>query len=130
LVIFESPHRVKATLSDLFRLLGDRRISICRELTKLHEEVFRGTISQGIEQFDSPRGEFTLVISGSDQERIKEGPDMAWINQELHRLHDEGRTPKELVNLLSIATGLSKRQIYRLWLDLQDNSRSPSNDES
>lgn len=64
LVAFESPHRLTATLRDIADTLGERRLAVCREMTKIHEEIFRGTVSQAIEHFQKPRGEFTLVIEG------------------------------------------------------------------
>lgn len=64
IVAFESPHRLCRALTDILEVLGDRRVAIGRELTKLHEEVFRGTVSEAIEHFAKPRGEFTLVIEG------------------------------------------------------------------
>ena len=68
LVFFESPHRVSASLQDMLQILGDRRIAVCRELTKIHEEVFRGTLTQAIDHFTEPRGEFTLVVEGMLEE--------------------------------------------------------------
>src|SRR3990172_3637812 len=62
IVAFESPHRIGQTLEDMLAVWGDRRIAVCRELTKLHEEVFRGRISEAIERFAEPRGEFTLLL--------------------------------------------------------------------
>jgi len=67
LVAFESPHRLRATLEDLRDVLGERRLAIGRELTKLHEEVFYGTPSEALEHFPQPRGEFTLVIAGKSR---------------------------------------------------------------
>jgi 16S rRNA (cytidine1402-2'-O)-methyltransferase len=64
-VAFEAPHRLLKALIDILDVLGDRKISICRELTKVHEEVFRGTVSEAIEYFTEPRGEFTLIIAGN-----------------------------------------------------------------
>ena len=64
IVAFESPHRLVGTMEDLLDVLGDRRIAVCRELTKLHEEIFRGRISEAMGCFEEPRGEFTLVIEG------------------------------------------------------------------
>ena len=64
LVIFEAPHRLRATLTDLELIFGDRQLAVCREITKRHEEVFRGTASEGLEHFDSPRGEVVIVIQG------------------------------------------------------------------
>lgn len=66
LVIFESPHRVGDTLEDMLEALGDRRLTLCRELTKVHEEVWRATIRAAAERYrkEEPRGEFTLVVEG------------------------------------------------------------------
>lgn len=64
MVAFESPHRLRETLCDIEEILGDRRISVSRELTKLHEEVFRGRVSEARRHFTEPRGEFSLVIEG------------------------------------------------------------------
>ena len=64
LVILETPHRLKEALTDILNTLGDRRIVVCRELTKLYEEIFRGTVSGAIAHFTAPRGEFALVIEG------------------------------------------------------------------
>ena len=66
LVAFEAPHRLLRTLSAVLETLGDRQIAACREMTKIHEEVFRGSISEAIAHFSNPRGEFTLVIAGSE----------------------------------------------------------------
>ena len=65
LVAFESPHRMRATLADLAKILGDRQLAVCREMTKIHEEVFRGTASEALEYFASPRGEVVFVVEGS-----------------------------------------------------------------
>ncbi len=64
IVAFETPHRLRSALGDVSEVLGERRLVICREMTKLHEEIFRGTADQAIEHFARPRGEFTLVIAG------------------------------------------------------------------
>lgn len=67
LVVFETRHRLRASLADILDILGDRPLAVCRELTKLHEEILRGQVGQAIEHFQEPRGEFTLVIGGADQ---------------------------------------------------------------
>ncbi|RLC73215.1 MAG: 16S rRNA (cytidine(1402)-2'-O)-methyltransferase [Chloroflexi bacterium] len=67
LVAFESPYRLRAALEDLRDVLGERRLAIGRELTKLHEEIFYGTPSEALEHFSQPRGEFTLVIEGKSK---------------------------------------------------------------
>ena len=65
IVALESPHRVVASLADMLEVWGERRIAVCRELTKIHEEVFRGTLQAAVDYFQEPRGEFTLVIEGA-----------------------------------------------------------------
>ena len=65
-VFYESPHRIIATLEALRETLGDRDIVIGREMTKLHEEIFRGTLAQAIEHFQKPRGEFTVAVAGAE----------------------------------------------------------------
>jgi len=64
IVAFETPHRLGEALGDIEQVLGDRRISVCCELTKLHEEIFRGRVSEARDRFSEPRGEFSLVVEG------------------------------------------------------------------
>ena len=71
IVAFETPHRLKGALGDILEILGDRRISVGRELTKVHEEIFRGRVSQAGEHFVEPRGEFSLVIEGKTRAWLK-----------------------------------------------------------
>jgi len=71
IVAFETRHRIREALSDIEEILGDRRISVCRELTKVHEEIFRGRVSQAKEHFAEPRVEFSLVIEGKTRAWIK-----------------------------------------------------------
>jgi 16S rRNA (cytidine1402-2'-O)-methyltransferase len=71
IVAFETPHRLREALSDIEESLGNRRISVCRELTKVHEEIFRGRVDQAREHFAEPRGEFTLVIEGKTRAWLK-----------------------------------------------------------
>ncbi|MFC1592688.1 16S rRNA (cytidine(1402)-2'-O)-methyltransferase [Candidatus Omnitrophota bacterium] len=116
IVVLESPHRLLAGLKDILLVLGDRRVAVCRELTKFHEEVFRGKISQAIEHFTEPRGEFTLVIEGK---RDKDKPQLTEdIEKQLNNMRLSGVTAKETISRLSGETGLSKKSLYRAWLNL------------
>ncbi len=116
IIVLETPHRLRAALGDILLTLGDRRVAICRQLTKLHEEVFRGTISQALEYFTEPRGEFTLVIEGKGE---KEKPELTRdIEQKLQRMHLSGVTAKEAIAKVAGETGLSKKELYRAWLKL------------
>ena len=117
MVILESPHRLLATLNDLADVLGDRRIAVCRELTKLYEEVFRGTISEAVEHFQQPRGEFTLVVEGAKPSRVSLPP--AEVKEQLRNLHHSGLSAKDAVSQLSVTTGLSRKELYRIWLTIK-----------
>ena len=116
IVALESPHRLLATLNDILLILGDRKIAICRELTKIHEEVSRGTISQAIKHFTKPKGEFTLVIEGK---REKDKPQLTEdIERQLHYMYQSGVTAKEAIAKISGGTGLTRKELYRAWLRL------------
>ena len=120
LVVFEAPHRVRATLADLLAALGDRQAAVCRELTKLHQEVFRGILSEAIGHFQEPRGEFTLVVSGAPEGATgaaQAPPDLEAARQELARLRQSGARAREAVAQVSQATGLPRRTVYQLWLE-------------
>ncbi len=116
IVVLESPHRLLAALNDILAVLGDRKVAVCRELTKVYEEVFRGTVSQSIEHFTQPRGEFTLVIEGKT---VKDEPQLTEdIERELHRLRLAEVTAREAIASVAGKTGLSKKELYRAWLRL------------
>ena len=135
LVIFEAPHRVRATLADLAHVLGDRPIAVCRELTKLHEEVFRGTASQALERFAEPRGEFVLVVEGaadapdgqstSNQSRARTGADAdAEISRYMAELRASGMRARDAVARTADVYGIPKNRAYALWLSAARNAES------
>jgi len=116
IIAFETPHRLLAALDDILLTLGDRRLTVCRELTKLHEEVFRGTVSEAINYFAEPRGEFTLVIEGrvtKDKPRLTEA-----IERQLHQIYLTGATAKEAIATVAVETGLPKKELYKAWIRL------------
>jgi 16S rRNA (cytidine1402-2'-O)-methyltransferase len=115
LIILEAPHRLQASLKDILATLGDRKIAVCRELTKMHEEIYRDTVSQAIAYFTAPKGEFTLVIEGNGNQ---EPPKMTGdIGEKLHSLRLSGVPAKEAIAAVAAETGLSKRELYRVWLE-------------
>ena len=125
LVIFEAPHRLRATLADMDTVLGGRPLAVCRELTKLHEEVFRGTAFQALEHFDSPRGEVVLVVEGRPIE-ASASPEAAAeadaatdteLRRQLIGLREDGIRAKEAVAMVSEAMGLPKNRVYRVWVE-------------
>jgi 16S rRNA (cytidine1402-2'-O)-methyltransferase len=114
IVVLETPHRLTAALSDILEVLGDREIAVCRELTKLHEEVFRGRVSGAIEHFTEPRGEFTLVIAGQKE---TEKPQLTEaVEKRLQQMRRSGVGAKEAVAKLAEETGIAKKELYRAWL--------------
>ena len=116
IIVFEAPHRLQSALGDILEILGDRKLAVCRELTKIHEEVFRGTVSQAIEHFSEPKGEFTLIIEGKGN---KDRPVLTeTVEKQLHDLYLTGATAKDAISLVANETGLSKKALYQAWLGL------------
>jgi len=118
LVFLEAPHRLRATLAAMIEELGDRQAAVCRELTKLHEEVFRGSLTAALEHFVDPRGEFVLVVEGAKTVEVAPVLDDD-IRKEIRRLKSQGIAAKEATMRLAEATGLSRRELYAAWLKLE-----------
>lgn len=117
LVVFEAPHRLRNTLNDLLTTLGNRRAAVCRELTKLHEEIWRGTLSEALEYFEQPRGEFVLVVSGCGDSINSDTPsNLEAARQQIEVLRISGARARDAVAEVMAATGLPRRQVYDLWL--------------
>lgn len=117
IVAFEAPHRLRESLEDALPILGDRQVVVCRELTKLHEEVFRGTLREALDHFAEPRGEFTLVIAGAPP--VEEGAiDEAAVLHELRTMRDKGLGAKRAIAEMALTRGISRRDLYRLWLQI------------
>jgi 16S rRNA (cytidine1402-2'-O)-methyltransferase len=128
LIFYESPHRLRQCLRDIFEVLGEREVSIARELTKKFEEVTRGTLSEVMEEFSSReiRGEFVIVISGNDiEELIVEERDPSEMLQE--RFND-GMKTKAAVKEVSEALERPKNEIYQLALELIAKNQKDLND--
>ncbi len=126
IVAFESPHRLRQSLADLLSAWGDRRITVCRELTKAFEEVFRGTIAQAMEHFAEPRGEFSLVVEGAPAAiptPLSEGA----VREQLRRLKALGVPTREAVRQVAQHSGLPRREVYRLWVETPPTPRPRSN---
>ena len=120
LVLFEAPHRVRATLREAVGVFGPRRIAVCRELTKLHQEVFRGTIDEAAAHFAEPRGEFTLVIEGAEEGAGAGDDAVEAARRLLTSLAGAGATGKDSVAQAVEAFGVPRRAAYRLWVEAKD----------
>ncbi len=118
LVLYEAPHRIRETLADALEVFGDRQASLARELTKLHEQFIRGTLSQLKEHFDAtqPRGEMTLVIAGNAKDNL--APiETGFISSQVERLMLGGLNRNDAIKQAAKSRGLSKRDAYQLMLE-------------
>jgi 16S rRNA (cytidine1402-2'-O)-methyltransferase len=115
LVLFEAPHRLRESLQDILSVLGDRQVAVCRELTKVFEETFRGTITEAIGHFTQPRGEFVIVIDAGEPAEEEASDDA--IKAALERLGAEGLRGRRLVEAVSAETGVPRSRVYRLSLE-------------
>ena len=118
-VALEAPHRVLDSLRDLLAVWGERRICVARELTKLHEELFRGALSEALAHFEThaPRGEFTFVVGGASADTHRW--DARAIRARLAGLAGEGMQGQEAVKQVAIESGWRKRAVYAVWLNLK-----------
>ena len=115
IITYEAPHRIQETLNDILYVLGDRKIAVCREITKIYEEIFRGSVSEALQHFNDPRGEFTLVIEGKSKEKPRLTDDIVL---KLEALHQSGVGAREAVATVVKETGLSRKEVYQAWLKL------------
>jgi 16S rRNA (cytidine1402-2'-O)-methyltransferase len=139
LVLFEAPHRLRETLEELLAALGERRIALARELTKVHEEVNRASLSETVRRFSAevPRGEFTLVIEGargqvptagaSLGDALADVPDEPAAAREtareaLMRASAGGCSAQESVRRAARVSGLRRNEVYRLWLAIKQEA--------
>ena len=119
LIFYEAPHRLLDTLSYLMDVFGDRKKAVCRELTKLYEEIFRGNLSDAIQNFvnNKPRGEFVLVLEGKKIEDIKEEKKQEWINLSIEdhilKYIKDGINKKEAIKLVAKDRELPKSEVYK-----------------
>ena len=116
IVCFEAPHRLKTSLVDMLKMLGDRDVAVIREMSKIHEEVFTSSISQAINHFQHPIGEFTLVIQGSEQQPASDFT--PHIVQELKNLKSLGIRAKEAVSTVAKSYRVPHRKVYKEWIRL------------
>ena len=115
LIFFETPHRITDSLEDILSALGNRRICVAREMTKLYEEYWRGDVNGAIEYFGSkePRGEFTLVIEGKKKEESEKWGEAKLI-EAIKKELDSGKSAKEISNELAEQSGWGKKEVYAL----------------
>lgn len=122
-VIYEAPHHLLHTLEELYQALGNRRISVCRELTKKHEEVMRSVIVDVIKFYrgQEPRGEYVLIIEGKSHADIEEESREKWMRMNLAEhmefYESKGILRKEAMKMVAKDRGISKRDVYQQLLE-------------
>lgn len=124
LIFYEAPHRLLNTLEFLYENVGNRKISMCRELTKLYEEIIRLTLEEAIEYYkqNAPRGEYVLVIEGKSKEAIDNDEKAKWemltVQEHIRKYMDEGLDKKDAMKKVARDRGIPKSEIYKHSLDI------------
>ena len=120
IVIYEAPHHLKKTVAELAEALGDRSVTIAKELTKKHETFMKTTLAEACDYYDShePRGEYILVIEGADPAQLAEETRRQWdemsVEEHLQMYIDGGLTKKDAIKQVASDRGVPKREIYNL----------------
>ena len=117
LAFYEAPHRIQESLHDILSVLGNRRIAVCRELTKIHEEVFRGTVMEACVYFEQPKGEFSIIVEGNIEEKAQINSNE--VHYQLMKLKKSGLSAKEALSMVAMNSEVSHRELYREWLQLK-----------
>jgi 16S rRNA (cytidine1402-2'-O)-methyltransferase len=122
-IIYEAPHRIRDTLKDLFDNLGNRRVAVCRELTKKFEEVIRVGLLEASTLYEKsePRGEFVIVLEGRDIKEMQEEERKSWdsvsVEEHIDMYVKQGMSRKDAMKKAAKDRGLSKRDIYKYTID-------------
>lgn len=119
IIMYEAPHRLVRTLQELLENLGDRKITVCRELTKKHETAFATTLKEAVQYYEEndPKGECVLVIEGRSREELRQEEVAKWeemsIEEHMEYYLNQGVAKKEAMKLVAKDRGVSKRDIYQ-----------------
>lgn len=122
IIVYEAPHRLVRTLGELLEALGNRRLTICRELTKKHETAFQTTLEEALEYYQEqePRGECVLVLEGKSREQVRLEQQQSWesisIEEHMEQYLAKGMERKEAMKQVAKDRGVSKRDIYQALL--------------
>lgn len=122
IIVYEAPHHLKRTLAELYEVLGERRITLCRELTKRFETIFPTTLEAAISYYEEnePKGEYVLVIEGFDRSILKQEQQKEWkklsIEEHMKIYENQGIERKEAMKKVALDRGISKRDVYQALL--------------
>ena len=127
IILYEAPHRLVRTLKELQEALGNRRMTVLRELTKKHETAFTTTLAEAIEYYEkeTPRGECVLVLEGRSRQQMKEESQAAFkeldIEEHMQKYLDQGMDRKEAMKQVAKDRGVGKRDVYRELVERNKN---------
>ena len=125
MILYEAPHHLKGTLKELYSALGNRKITLCRELTKKFETIFPTTLEDALEYYESndPRGEYVLVIEGKSHQQKEEEKQASFsemsIEEHMKIYEDKGIDRKEAMKMVAKERGISKRDVYNYLLTIE-----------
>ena len=121
LIFYEAPHKLLATLKDMLEFFGDRSISLCRELTKIHETIFKTTISQALKYYtnNNPKGEFVLVIEGMSKNDMEEITTIKQAIEKVKELVEKGMRSADACKEIAKITTFSKGELYSEYLSIK-----------
>lgn len=128
IILYEAPHRLKKTLKELYEVLGNRTVTIARELTKIHETILRTSLEDAIASYDStePKGEYVLVIEGISRSELDIQKQSIWegktITEHMNIYMDQGLEKKEAMKAVAKDRGITKRKVYGALIDAKQNS--------
>ena len=123
IVLYEAPHHLVKTLEELYEVLGEREITLCRELTKRYEEAWQTTFSQALEKFsvDEPKGEYVVVIRGKSWEELEKEQIRSWerisIKEHMEQYENQGMDRKSAMKAVARDRGMGKREVYQYLLN-------------
>lgn len=120
LIFYEAPHKLKNTLEEMLQIFGDREIVLARELTKMHEEFIRGNLSDILENIDTAKGEFVIIVDGNSES--KKDVEIKRINQmtleEQYKFYEnQGLSKKDIIKQIAKDRGMNKNEIYQNFLE-------------
>ncbi len=117
-VIYEAPHRMRKLLRELFQTMGDRRICLCREISKLYEEQIRGSLSELAESEElTLKGEFVVVLDAAHETNAIPAPDKMSLSRQISELRKAGKGTREIAEALAMQTDMSRKEAYSLVLE-------------
>lgn len=131
IILYEAPHHLAKTLRDLYEALGDRPVSVCRELTKKHETVLKSTLKGALEYYEAqePKGECVLVIGGKPAKELEEEQIRAWEEMELEEhmalYEGQGMDRREAMKAVAKDRGVSRRDVYQMLLSREAGQAAP-----